>query len=224
MNNNDSISVLVCVHSTTYHNDHLLLRALRSLASQTFQDFELVIVLDECWEGTKSVLSTMNNMSGLKNFKIVERPKKQGLAAAKNFGLEHCTGDWIAYLDADDQYMDCKLEVQRNFLLQRPEVDFCSTNAWDLENERMRPNCFSVDDYRDHHEIIQRLPHENVMCHGSMMIRAEALRQLGGYNTSPEVLGQEDWDLWKRAARSQYIFAKVPERLYIYSLGTSVAR
>ncbi|MCG8432017.1 MAG: glycosyltransferase [Candidatus Omnitrophica bacterium] len=219
----DTISVLVCVHSTSYQNDHLLVRAIRSLHRQTFTDFELVVVLDECWGNTKRRV----DLSGYHpkfNYKILERPKKQGLAAAKNFGLEHCTGDWIAYLDADDQYVDCKLEVQRNFMLQRPEVDFCSTNAWDFENERMRPNCFSVDDYRDHHEIIQRLPHENIMCHGSMMIRADALKQLGGYKTSPDVLGWEDWELWQRAARQGYIFAKVPERLYIYSLGTSVAR
>ena len=220
----DKISVLVCVHSVSYKNDHLLARAIRSLSNQSFREFELVVVLDECWNNTEGVLYSVLKLGHQMKATVLKRPKKEGLAAAKNFGLQHCTGDWIAYLDADDQYLDCKLEVQRNFLLDHPAVDFCSTNAWDFIDEKMYPNCFSVDDYREHHEIIQRLPHENIMCHGSMMIRSSALRALGGYDTSPENLGQEDWDLWMKGVRGGYIFAKVPERLYIYSLGTSVAR
>jgi trans-2-enoyl-CoA reductase len=57
-----------------------------------------------------------------------------------------------------------------------------------------------------------------------MRIRANAIKDLGGYREVPEVLGKEDWDLWQRALMKGYIFAKVPERLYVYSMGTSVER
>ena len=88
----------------------------------------------------------------------------------------------------------------------------------------MVPNFFGVTQYTTHEEILERLPQENILCHGSMMIRKIALDTLGGYSTDKILLGREDWDLWVRAANAGFCFGKVPERLYIYTLGTSVPR
>jgi len=199
----------------------LLQRALESLTRQTYCEFETVVVLDECWENTRALV---DHYKDVLNLRVLERPRKQGLAAAKNYGISHCTTSWIAYLDADDQWMDCKLEIQRNCLLRNTKVDFCGTNAWDLVDGVMHPNCFSVLQYSKHDEIVNRLSQENILCHGSMMIRRSALETLNMYRTDKALLGREDWDLWQRAAAAGFIFMKVPERLYIYSLGTSVPR
>lgn len=221
MKESDSISVLLCVYSRDHEHDMLLQRAMESLARQTYDNFEVVVVMDECWEDTRSIVDSYKDVL---NIRVFERPHKQGLAIAKNFGLQRCSGDWIAYLDADDQWFDCKLDVQREWLLNHPDVSFCGTNAWDLINDVMVPNCFSVTQYSTHNDITTRLPLENVLCHGSMMIRRVALESLGGYNTEKKCLGREDWDLWLRARASGFIFGKVPERLYVYSFGTSVPR
>jgi len=222
MKETDDISVLVCVHSQDAQHDNLLREALDSLVTQTYDDFETIVVLDECWEFTRSLVDKYRQVLDLKVF---ERPQKQGLAAAKNFGIGKCTGQWIAYLDADDRYMDSKLEVQRQWMLDNPDIDFCGTNAWDvMENGSIVVNCFSVADYVLHEEIVAALPQENVLCHGSMMIRRLALVSLNGYDPKSLVLGREDWDLWQRAANAGFRFMKVPERLYLYSLGTGVAR
>lgn len=221
MKESDTISVLVCVHSRDHEHDVLLQRALESLARQSYPNFETIVVMDECWEYTHGVAA---NYEEILNLKIFSRPHKQGLASAKNFGLEKCSGDWIAYLDADDQWMDCKLEFQRKWMLDHPDIDFCGTNTWDLIDDLMVPNCFSVTQYVTHDEISRRLPQENVLCHGSMMIRHIALKSIGGYNEGRSMLGKEDWELWQRAMNAGFRFGKVPERLYIYSLGTSVPR
>ena len=54
-----------------------------------------------------------------------------------------------------------------------------------------------------------------------MLIKMEALKELGYYN---HVVGAEDWDLWKRAAKAGYKFHQLPERLYVWCAGSSVAR
>ena len=221
MKESDTISVLVCVHSRDHDHDMLLQRALESLVRQTYAQFETVVVLDECWEDTKGLVASY---ASVLDIRIFERPHKRGLAVAKNFGLRRCYGDWIAYLDADDQWMDCKLAVQRQWLLDHSDVDFCGTNAWDLIDGVMVPNCFTTQQYITHKEIVKRLPQENVLCHGSMMIRKIALESLNGYSTERSCLGEEDWVLWQRAVAAGFRFGKVPERLYIYSLGTSVPR
>jgi len=217
----DTISVLMCVHSRDDLHDNLLQRAMESLTRQTYADFELIIVLDECWDHT---IDVVRKYTEVLDIKIHQRARKRGLAAAKNFGLQYCTGDWIAYLDADDMWMDCKLDVQRNFMLSNPHVDFCSTNSWDLLDEVLVPNCFSVTQYLSHEDIVDMLSTENVLCHGSMIIRSIALQSLGGYVTDSQHLGKEDWELWSRAIGNGFRFAKVAERLYVYSLGTGVSR
>ena len=120
--------------------------------------------------------------------------------------------------------MDCKLEWQRNFLLENPGVDFCFTEAWDKMGETLLPNCFKVGQYETHAQIAAALPRENVVCHGSALIRKLAIDSLGGYSTDRSLLGREDWDLWKRAVGNGFTFHKVRERLYVYSMGTSVTR
>jgi glycosyltransferase involved in cell wall biosynthesis len=202
----------------------MLADALESLARQTYGDFETIIVLDDCWDDTWFVVEPYKDI--LDNCKIYSKSKKQGLAVAKNFGVEKCSGDWIAFLDADDEWMDCKLEVQRDYMLARPEIDFCGTNAWDRNPHTgiLSPNCFEVGQYQNNEDIVNRLPDENVMCHGSMMIRRIALDSLGGYRTGHRYLGWEDYDLWQRAVENNFIFSNVPERLYIYTLETSVDR
>jgi glycosyltransferase involved in cell wall biosynthesis len=221
MKETDTITVLICVHSTDYEHDVLFEQALESLVHQTYTDFDVVVVLDECWEDTRRVLENYRDVLDIRFF---ERPTKQGLASAKNFGLSKCKGDWIAYLDADDRYLDCKLEVQRQWLLDNPDIDFCSTHAWDIVDGYMVPNCFSVTEDPYHEAIAERLKSENILCHGSMMIRRIALASLNGYDTDKTWLGREDWELWSRALNNGFRFSKVPERLYLYSLGTSVPR
>lgn len=221
MKRDDKISVLVCVHSTDSFHDDLFHGALTSLYNQSFRDFETIIVLDECWEHTEEVISQFVNSL---NITYWERPKKEGLAKAKNFGLEKCSGDWIAFLDADDEYLPCKLEWQRNFLINNPKIDVCGTLAWDRIASHMEPSCFKPGQYETHDQIQARLPRENVMCHGSLMIRRSALDHVGGYETSKETLGKEDWATWMRLMQEGFTFHNIPERLYVWTANTSVER
>lgn len=224
MNRGDTISVLMCVHSQDELHDKLFERALLSLDRQTYRNFQIVVILDDCHVSTLSVLSRFIKNTDIYTSYYI-KPKKEGLAVAKNVGLKRCTGKWIMYLDADDQYVDSKVEVQVKWMMENPAVDFCFTQSWDRdENGKIRPNCFQTGQYTSHEDIVSRLPVENVLCHGSACIRKTAIDNLGGYSVDKKFLGMEDWHLWHRAVQSGYRFMNIPERLYIYSLGTSVDR
>jgi glycosyltransferase EpsE len=119
-----------------------------------------------------------------------------------------------------------KLEKQVAFVEANPDYDFIGTLAIDVfDSGRVQPSCFNPGQYQEHDQIKGRLADENVMCHGSMMIRASALQTLGGYSTASAVLGKEDWDLWRRAIFARgFKFYNIPERLYRYSMETSIER
>lgn len=223
------ISTLICCHSTNNKNDLLLDNAITSILSQTRKPDEIIIVLDECWQGhdiypsTKDFLKDWEYVDAFNELvKIFEKPKKEGLAAAKNFGLQYCTGDYITYCDADDYWHNTKLELQESFAKAHPEVDVIATESWDIRsNGGIYPNCFEIGQYRTNDEIRFRLQFENIICHASVMIKKDMLTKMNGYRN---IHGAEDYDLWKRIAYVGGIFYKIPERLYYWRHGTSVAR
>lgn len=213
------VTILVCVHSKDDMNDFFLQEALMSIKNQTYKNFKIILVLDECWEKTEiAAQKILNDMEHL----ILKKEKKEGLAFAKNYGLSHVDTEYVTFLDADDFYMPNKIEKQVDYL-KINDVDFLGTHAYNIFNREkvLYPSCFDHLTFNTHEDIINILPSTCVLTHGSMMIKMEALKNLNYYN---HVKGTEDWDLWKRAALAGYKFYQLPERLYVYSIGTSIAR
>jgi len=144
------------------------------------------------------------------------------LSFAKNYGLSKIDTDIVCFLDADDLYTEDKLEKQINYFINN-DVDFLGTHALNrnIGSDNFFDSCFNNNQYLEHDEIKNVIFLENVLTHGSMMIKKKVLDNLNGYNN---IKGMEDWDLWKRAINEGYIFKQLPERLYVYTLNTSVAR
>lgn len=110
----------------------------------------------------------------------------------------------------------------------RPDV--CFTQSWDSYNGLWKPNCFLVGAYQGHESIKSRIFQENVLCHGSAMFSKELYDEVVGregyfYSEDRRYLGREDWELWQRLIMMYKArFYNIPERLYVYSMGTSVER
>lgn len=213
-----TLTVLICVHSVNDFYDNLLIESLKSLESQTYQNFLTLIVLDECWDKTEKKI--IDNF-GLP-FSIVKKIKKTGLASAKNYGLSHINTDLVAFLDADDLYLPTKLEKQIKFLTEN-NVDFLGTHALNItyDSSHTFDSCFNNNEFLNHESISKVINNQNVLVHGSMMIKKKCLDDLSGYN---DVLGMEDWDLWKRAITKGFTFSQLSDRLYVYRINTSVKR
>lgn len=215
------LTVLICVHSTNDFYDSLLIRALQSLENQTYKNFTTLIVLDGCWDKTENEI--LNKISNLK-LEIHKKPTKSGLHEAKNFGLSHVNSQYVAFLDGDDLYVNTKLEQQISFISKNPNVDFLSTQSYIIngsDDNNISEDSYTLGFYDTHEKIKERIFNENMLYHGSFLIRRSCITELGGYNQS---LGSEDWDLWKRAITKGFIFHQLPERLYKYRIGTSQPR
>lgn len=214
------VTVLICVHSTNYNYDFLLMKSLKSLENQTYKNFKTLIVLDECWDNTKKIITHTNFDLDIE---IKEKNKKSGLGDAKNFGLSFVETDLVAFLDADDLYCQDKLEKQLKFI-NNNDVDFLGTQSWNImknDEQELIESCFSLGTNETHDEISKNIYQENFLTHGSMMIKKTCLDKLGGYR---DIKGTEDWDLWKRAIQEGFKFHQLQERLYIYRIGTSTIR
>ena len=213
-----TLTVLVCVHSTNDFYDNLLIESLKSLEKQTYKDFKTLIVLDGCWENTENRIKNEIKIQ----YNIISKNIKDGLSSAKNYGLSNIDTDLVCFLDADDLYVENKLEKQIDYFINN-NVDFLGTHSLNrnLESNNFFDSCFGINQYIEHDEIKNVIFLENVLTHGSMMIKKKVLDNLNGYNN---IKRMEDWDLWKRAINEGYLFKQLPERLYVYTLNTSVDR
>lgn len=221
------LTVLICNHN---HGQYIA-RCLQGLALQTLDKnlWSILWIHNACTDGSEEILNRLIADDEISEFKlpkikVMTVPEKRGLAYVKNRGLKEIETGFIAYQDVDDTSMSDRLQMQLDSF-QATRCDIIGTQAFDLyPNGQMRINCFAIGQYQYDNEIKARLPVENVMCHGSIMARKEVLDNLGGYRESEDCKSREDHDLWLRAANGGYKFYNVPERLYCYSMNTSVER
>ena len=97
----------VSVVLPTYNRAHLLPRALRSVLAQTYRAFEVLVVDDG------STDETAGAVAGLADPRIrFHRVNHQGCAGAMNVAIQHALGEWVAFIDSDDEWAPAKLERQ----------------------------------------------------------------------------------------------------------------
>jgi len=179
-------------------------------------------IFDEAWNDLCAIQGKKRDWL---THSILYKKEKRGLANAKNFALQCVDTKYVCYQDVDDLSLPQRLDMQLSYLNQHRAIDALFTQAWDIDScGRLLINCFKDGEYITHSQIREGLKYQNVLMHGSAMIKMEALKSVGFYNESEKYKGMEDWMLWCKMIRSGKIFEKINERLCAYSLGTSVER
>jgi hypothetical protein len=104
----DALDPIVTVVIPTRGRPQLLARAIRSVLAQTMQRFEIVVVLD----GEDPVTDISVRAFDDSRLRLLKLSPSAGGAAARNAGVDAASGDWIAFLDDDDEFLPSKLELQ----------------------------------------------------------------------------------------------------------------
>lgn len=204
------VTVLMCV----YDAERFLVPAVDSVLSQTFEDFEFLIIDD----GSKS-----RSVEKLKRFaaldsriRLISR-ENRGFVFSLNQGLEEARGKWIMRLDHDDIAMPERLEKQMAYLEHHPECVVLG-GAFDYIDEkgRLLTTIYPPQD----NDTIQRmlLAGHNALCDTTLIFRRDLARQVGGFRK--EMLLAEDLDLWLRMSEHGQV-ANLPDVLSQYRLHTN---
>jgi len=107
---------LISVVIPTLYRPYLLLRAIDSVLRQTHQDLELVVVIDGPDPDTVTAVRSVDDP----RIRVIVNPHSLTAAGARNVGVDHAMGEWIAFLDDDDEWLPRKLERQIAFAVGRP--------------------------------------------------------------------------------------------------------
>ena len=183
-------------------------KAIDTILTQTFTDFELIAINNGSSDGTAAVLDRLRDPR-LRVF----HQDDMGLAAALNRGIGLARGQYIARQDHDDWAKPTRLEKQVAFLEANPDCALVGTRAeiWVGDRKTGRAHDHPTDNAALQFELL----FDNPFVHSSILLRKSALDVVGCYSTDPARQPPEDYELWSRIAR-RYRVANLPERLTIY--------
>ncbi|MCT7984813.1 glycosyltransferase [Laspinema sp. A4] len=198
----------VSVIIPAYNSLAYLPETIASVLNQTYSDFEAIIVNDGSSDRTEEWVSQQSDP----RIKLISQPN-QGLSGARNTGIAHATGDYLAFLDADDLWHPTKLEKQVDCLDHHPDVGLVYT--WvALINEQSIATGRLFNSSQEGY-IWDTLILENIVGCGSVaMVRRQCFETCGVFDLNfPSVV--EDWDMWLRIA-VHYPFKAICEPLVYY--------
>ncbi|GEM_PF-336434 len=188
---------------TTYNRPELLRDALASVAAQTLQDFEVILINDN----GVPVEALLEGCAF--PVRYIRQPKTQGPSAARNAGLRLASGRFVAYLDDDDIFLPEHLEVLAQALTARPdtfvytEAEYVSESLVDGERvEQGRSTPFQHDAYDKDRLFFRNYIPVNTWAHPRSM-----LSEVGEFDVG--LAAFEDWDMLLRLAQ-RYPFFHVP--------------
>ncbi len=192
------ISVIIPV----YNHAHWIGSAIQSILAQTYQDYEIIIVDDGSTDNLVDTLKPFNEI------KIIRHAQNLGRAAARNTGVLAASGKYIAFLDADDQWMPTKLAQQIVFLEANKTVSVCLTGY-----EMLMPDGqYKKMPFLNEQEWARYFLKYIGLADGSVpMIRRSCFDRVGLQDT--ELTWYQNWDWLLRATNQDYKVGYIRERL-----------
>lgn len=185
---------------------------VESIISQSFTDFEFLIINDGSTDNTAEILQSISDP----RIRIIHK-ENEGLGKTLNLGLEIALGEYIARIDADDLATFDRLEKQVKFLNKHPNVAVmgsCMKIIYSDGTERIRRKPVSPESVRRH--IIK----SNPIAHPVAMFRKKIIQRLGAYDvTFDGSLGRRygmDYNLWVRVMAAGFDLANHPDCLIIH--------
>jgi glycosyltransferase involved in cell wall biosynthesis len=204
--NGPTVSVIVAAYgSARYVNE-----SIESITSQTFQDYELIVVDDASPE---EVVNSYQLPAGAKLIRLAEN---HGVAApGRNAGILEASGKYIAFLDMDDIWLPDKLESQVRLLEENTEAGLCYSLARVVDDD-LNPSPVADSERILTDDPVRRLIYGCLIrCPSCVMVRREVFETCGLFDES--LPSCADWDMWCRIARN-YVFIKDYQERLLYRL------
>ena len=181
----------VSVIIPTYNRANKVLRAVSSVLSQTFKDFELIVVDDGSSDQTTEALAPFQD-----RLVYMAHDKNRGVSASRNTGIRTSKAPFIAFLDSDDYWLQDKLDVQMKFFQENPEAVACQTEEiWIRNGRRANPRQKHLKPSGDIFEPSLKLC---LVSPSAVMLKRTLLDQVGLFDEGFPVC--EDYDLWLRVS------------------------
>ncbi len=207
---------LVSIIIPSYNHSKYIGKALNSLLSQTYENWEAIIIDNYSCDGTEKIVSKFSD-GRIKFFKIYN----DGIIAkSRNFGINLAKGEWIAFLDTDDWWTFDKLEIC--FENINDDVDFI---YHDLEIKYDKPKLNNITRKFKGRRLKKPILMDllvggifkgNAIGNSSVIVRKNILNRVGNISENINLVASEDYNTWLRIAKITDNFKYVEKKLGYY--------
>lgn len=198
----------VSVVIPTYNRANLLVSAVSSVLDQSYSDSEIVIVDDGSNDDTEERIKAL----GESRIKYFRNSVNKGVSAVRNIGITNSAGEYIAFLDDDDEWLPSKLEKQVDILdglSTETGLVYTGVLSVDLDTGRLIETVVP----RHRGKVLDDLVFSNFIPTSSVLVRKECFTTIGLFDES--LAYGEDFDLWIRIS-SKYSVDYIEEPLVIH--------
>ena len=193
---------------TAYNSEAFIAEAIQSVLNQSRVVDEIVVVDDGSTDSTRRVVAEFADQG----IKFIHQ-ENRGAGAARNKGIRETSGEFIAFLDADDIWLEDKTLLQLDFLLEHPQAGLVSGLArwWNMAKNTVHITSGAPGNVQT---LRRELLVHNVLGNPSMvMVRRSALAAVGLFDET--IRWGQDWELWQRIVK-RFEAGLIPQPLTIY--------
>lgn len=198
---------LISVLMGIYNCADTLEEAVDCIINQTYQNWELIMCDDCSSDNTFEVAMTLVDKD--KRIKLLKNEKNLTLAPTLNKCFHEAEGVYIARMDGDDICAPNRFEKEIEVLNKHPEYAVVSCGMWFYDENGVYGKIINPEEPQGE-DFVRQSP----ICHAPCMMRANALKAVGGYSADKEVERIEDYDLWVRMYAKGYKAYNIQEPLY----------
>jgi glycosyltransferase involved in cell wall biosynthesis len=211
---NPAISVII----PTYNREKSLKRCLRSLENQTFKDFEVIICDDGSTDNTKKIINYFKTSLNIKY--IFLNKNSGGPAVPRNVGINNSKAKYLAFLDSDDSWKSTKLKKSLEFLNLGYDFVYHDLQVKSLKFAiKFNLNLILFFFFFHRFSIYNKLLlFGNKIPNSSVVVRADLIKKIGGFNESKQVVAMEDYLAWLKLSRVTNKFKKINKVLGFYNI------
>ncbi|MBR8826526.1 MAG: glycosyltransferase family 2 protein [Gomphosphaeria aponina SAG 52.96 = DSM 107014] len=199
--------VAISIIIPAYNRASVITKSIHSVQEQTCQDFELIIVNDGSRDNTKDTINTLKEKDS--RITYFEHPQNLGAQAARNTGAKKAHGEWITFLDSDDQLLPKSLEMRIKVATQN-NVKVVHSDCYVLRKDE-ELKLFGIPAIQG--EVYKQVLTQPSTVFPSLLIAREALAKIGYLDET--ITSYQEWDTSIRLAK-YYSFGFVSEPTFIY--------
>ena len=204
--NSPEISVLL----STYNNESKIESSVKSILSQSYNDFELLIINDASDDRTLKKIKQFDD----KRIRLFENKSNIGLTKSLNILLGKARGKYIARQDADDVSLKERFKIQKNYLVTK-KLQFCSTRAMSIGGNKKIPGLsFHLPD-----KLLFK--YKNPHIHGTIFLEKTILDVVGGYDEN--FYFAQDFKLYQDLLRKNIKLARLSDVLYLLNTSNNIS-
>jgi len=196
---------LVSVVIPTYNRAAYIAEAIRSVQAQTYPEVEIIVADDGSTDDTAEIVARFG--SAVTYLPLTHRGQP---AATRNAALRAAEGEYVAFLDSDDLFLQDKLARQISAFHSHPSPALVYSNGYYFREDPIQPTGYLLDGLpTPSGDILAELLRGNLIVSPAMvLITRRSLDAAGMFDERPEFFGVEDYDLWLRiAARFPAVYA-----------------